>query len=300
MMSYTDYDLCDYRDGDYELLAYLEQWERAQPKPPATSEQITVSTTRDLMRATKNSERQEFKNILAEMQETADLVAAMTASGPGDTVLDEMVTEHQYPRSKKISWIHACKYDLLNFYCVRCVQLKKILSPSDIDQDDLLPSWKLFNLRGISTASALLSYAMDTADAHNHIAFLELMSIYQEDLFIQQILDRKQGDIDELVYEYKLLISTTQSNTPPASKTSRQAPEPTISKPDCNTKAKAVSPKSPRSTAPKSDNNAETRKSEPPRSNPSATAYSPEPPVLRELCNIVNKAIRSIVAFFSP
>ena len=128
MMSYTDYDLCDYRDSDYELLAYLEQWERAQPKPPATSEQITVSTTRDLMRATKNSERQEFKNILAEMQETANLVAAMTASGPGDTVLDEMVTEHQYPRSKKISWIHACKYDLLNFYCVRCVQLKKILS----------------------------------------------------------------------------------------------------------------------------------------------------------------------------
>lgn len=135
-----------YSDYDCALLDYLERWEKTQPQPVATLESITqqlVETGSQLIEATSPQYREEVKQVFQRELMDADELEQIDQNN-SEEILEKLAKAHQMRHKPKTYWSHLTTNEAATAYANRCVERSKILTPSEIETDEKLPSWKYF------------------------------------------------------------------------------------------------------------------------------------------------------------
>lgn len=135
-----------YSDYDCALLDYLERWEKAQPQPVATLESVRqqpVETGSQLIEATSSQHRKEVKQVFQRELMDADELERIDQYN-SEEILGELAKTYQMRHEPKICWSRLTADGVATTYANRCVERGKILTPSEIEADEKLPSWKYF------------------------------------------------------------------------------------------------------------------------------------------------------------
>lgn len=180
-----------YSDYDCALLDYLERWEKTQPQPVATLESITqqpVETGSQLIEATSPRYRKDVKEVFQRELMDADELERIDQDN-SEEILGELAKAHQMRHKPKIRWVYLTADEAATAYANRCVECGKILTPSEIEADEKLPSWKYFASARHLEFDDLLWKAQYTSGSQE---FVELRLAYD-------ILGERQDAIDSTV-----------------------------------------------------------------------------------------------------